>query len=69
MTFPDFALRPAASPAVRRSTTPSEALWMGSRSSSCMAAVHTVEDLVPVEFAREFQAANIYVPLPEESFW
>jgi non-heme chloroperoxidase len=32
------------------------------------AAVHTLEDPVPAEFAREFQAANIYVPLPEAFF-
>jgi non-heme chloroperoxidase len=32
------------------------------------AAVHTLADPVPAEFAREFQAANIYVPLPEAFF-
>jgi pimeloyl-ACP methyl ester carboxylesterase len=32
------------------------------------AAVHELEDPVPAEFAREFQAANVYVPLPEEFF-
>ena len=31
-------------------------------------AVHTLEDPVPAEFAREFQAANINVPLPEAFF-
>jgi non-heme chloroperoxidase len=32
------------------------------------AAVHTLEDPVPAEFAREFQAANVYLPLPEAFF-
>jgi non-heme chloroperoxidase len=32
------------------------------------AAVHTLEDPVPDEFAREFQAANIHVLLPEAFF-
>jgi len=32
------------------------------------AAVHTLEDPVPAEFAREFQAANVHVPLPEAFF-
>ena len=32
------------------------------------AAVHALEDPVPAEFAREFQAANVYVPLPEAFF-
>jgi pimeloyl-ACP methyl ester carboxylesterase len=32
------------------------------------AAVHTLDDPVPAEFACEFQAANIYVPLPEAFF-
>ena len=32
------------------------------------AAVHTLEDPVPAEFAREFQASTIHVPLPEAFF-
>jgi non-heme chloroperoxidase len=32
------------------------------------AAVHTLEDPVPAEFAREFQASTIYLPLPEGFF-
>jgi pimeloyl-ACP methyl ester carboxylesterase len=32
------------------------------------AAVQTLEDPVPTEFAREFQAANIYDSLPEAFF-
>jgi non-heme chloroperoxidase len=32
------------------------------------AAVHELQDPVPVEFAREFQAANVYAPLPEGFF-
>jgi non-heme chloroperoxidase len=32
------------------------------------AAVHGLEDPVPAEFAREFQAANVYLRLPEAFF-
>jgi non-heme chloroperoxidase len=32
------------------------------------AAVHTLEDPVPAEFAREFQSSTVYVPLPEAFF-
>jgi pimeloyl-ACP methyl ester carboxylesterase len=32
------------------------------------AAVHTLEDPVPAEFAREFQASTIHAPLPEGFF-
>ena len=32
------------------------------------AAVHTLEDPVPAEFAREFQASTVHVPLPEAFF-
>ena len=32
------------------------------------AAVHTLEDPVPAEFAREFQTSTIHVPLPEAFF-
>ena len=31
-------------------------------------AVHELQDPVPVEFAREFQEANVYLPLPEAFF-
>jgi hypothetical protein len=30
--------------------------------------VHTLEDPVPAEFAREFQASTVHVPLPEAFF-
>jgi non-heme chloroperoxidase len=32
------------------------------------AAVHTLEDPVPAEFAREFQSSTIHLPLPEAFF-
>jgi pimeloyl-ACP methyl ester carboxylesterase len=32
------------------------------------AAVHELQDPVPVEFAREFQAANVHLPVPEAFF-
>jgi non-heme chloroperoxidase len=32
------------------------------------AAVHTLEDPVPAEFAREFQSSTVYLPLPEAFF-
>jgi non-heme chloroperoxidase len=32
------------------------------------AAVHTLEDPVPAEFAREFQASTVHVPLPKAFF-
>ena len=65
MTFPNFALRPAVPRPVLigSAVTP-----LKQETRELQAAVHTLVDTVPIEFAREFQAANIYLPLPEAFF-